>query len=137
MDTNVQIAQAWPFLYEEVPHVAFCKLDKNEGIYRRPRAHSPTPTIYICLLPPCVISCHTYTHDAYIYTHAHRATCAHTFSPATHPTRVVVTWLFTSWRCAWRFATQVEGLVSQMGRSHRPRNRFVLSPGKNTVNFNH
>ena len=79
---------------------------------------------------------HTYTVDL-PYTHAHRATCAHTSSPATHPTRVVVTWLFTSWRCAWRFATQVEGLVSQMGRSHRPRNRFVLSPGKNTVNFNH
>jgi hypothetical protein len=30
---------------------------------------------------PCDIQCHTYTHDAYIYTHAHRATCAHTFSP--------------------------------------------------------
>ena len=49
MYINVQIPQAWPLLYEEVPHVAFCKLDRNEGIFKRPRAHSPTPTIY---MPP-------------------------------------------------------------------------------------
>ena len=30
----------WPLLYEDVPHVALCKLDMR--VYKRLRAHSPT-----------------------------------------------------------------------------------------------